>query len=155
MGLTFEDSLIIASKYCVSRERCEQDVIQYLNKKGLYDSDTIEKVVNNLREEGFLDDFRYAKAFVHDKFLLNKWGRIKIKYALKQKGIDETITEKALLEEINDAEYEQCLETLIMKKKKNLKKGNPAVLKQKIVNFAISKGYEFELVQKIVESIVK
>jgi hypothetical protein len=106
-------------------------------------------------KENFLDEKRYVNSFVRDKFKFNKWGKIKIKYELLKKNINETLVNEALDKSINQQEYLSTLKNLLLEKKKKLKNNDRNAVIQKITNFALSKGYEPQIVRSIVESIIK
>src|SRR5690554_1931940 len=107
-------------KYCSVAERSEYDVRNLLQKYHL-DSVSLTDLINLLKEEDFLNEERYVKAFIKEKFLFNKWGKIKITYALKQKKIKSALVEDLLIQEIDEDEYENSLTELLKAKKKTLK----------------------------------
>jgi len=132
--------------FCSYRERTVGEVIEKLQKFRL-GNPLIEKVVRELQEEGFLDETRYAQAFSNDKFKFNKWGRLKIRRALKQKGISEDFIERGL-DSISTEEYDSILNNLLNKKWSSISSddGNTAIKKNKVANFLIGKGFEPDLV---------
>jgi len=140
--------------YCAKTERSTLDVKLYLQKLEVNSEDIIEKIINNLKSENFINEERYIRAFINDKFKLNKWGKYKIKQSLLSKGFDENDIDKLINETINEEEYKNTLTEIIEKKKKLLKKDDTNVIKQKISKFALSKGYEPDLIKTIVESIM-
>ncbi len=143
-----------AERYCAKAERSPYDVKLFLQKRDVKSEAIITEIINRLKANNFLNEERYIKAFIHDKFKLNKWGKYKIKLALLAKGFGEEKIEKCMAETIDPNEYIDTLKNIMEKKKKTLKIGNRNILKQKISNFAVSKGYEPGLVKKIVESIM-
>ena len=140
--------------YCAKTECSTLDVKLYLQKLEVNSEDIIEKIINNLKSENFINEERYIRAFINDKFKLNKWGKYKIKQSLLSKGFDENDIDKLINETINEEEYKNTLTEIIEKKKKLLKKDDTNVIKQKISKFALSKGYEPDLIKTIVESIM-
>lgn len=114
----------------------------------------IEKIINSLIEDKFVDDNRFAKSFVREKFRFNNWGRIKITYALKQKRIPESTIILAL-EEIEEEEYLHVLETELIKKKKSIKVKNQFDLKGKLLRFGQSKGFEIEYILRVIKSLTQ
>ena len=155
MDVSFEEALKKAAAYCSKKEKCAFDVESYLRKYGINDEIHISKIIETLRTEKFIDEERYVKAFIHDKFKFNKWGKRKIRYALLAKNIKENLIDELLEKEIDFTEYKAVLKKILLEKKKSLKKIDRNVLKQKISNFALSKGYEPHLIKNIVESIMK
>ena len=143
---------IKAGDYCAYQERTQQEVRDKLYALGLH-RDEVEEVLTELIIEKFVDEERYAKAFASGKFRLNKWGRIKISYVLRQKKLSEYCIEKAL-REIDGEEYEQQIARLIDKKYNQLH-GEAYIVKNKVVQYLGGKGYELDLVWKILDSQLK
>jgi regulatory protein len=108
-----------------------------------------EWVINRLREDKFIDDDRFAKAFVRDKFGLNGWGRNKIRQALHYKGIDDARILKAL-EFIDEADYRSYLKKELSKKSASLKESNPYRKKAALFRFAAQKGFESGLIYELI-----
>jgi regulatory protein len=114
--------------------------------------DKTEKVISSLISEGFLDDERYARAFASGKFRINRWGMVKIRYELERRRIPANIIQ-AGLEEIDEEEYEKTLAELLTKKNKEIKDKEPFKRKQKLIAFAVQKGYEYDTIRRTLESI--
>jgi len=151
--ITPKQALARIRKLCSTQEKCSFYVYQKLSDWG-FENMAIEKIINSLIEDKFVDDNRFAKSFVREKFRFNNWGRIKITYALKQKRIPESTINLAL-EEIEEEEYLQVLETELIKKKKSIKAKNQFDLKGKLLRFGQSKGFEFECVMRIIERLIR
>ncbi len=145
-----KQALVKAQNLCARAEKCKADI-----RKKLYDwqisSSDVEKIIELLVQDKFIDELRYSEYFVRDKFRFNKWGRIKIAYTLKQKQVPQNIIEQALLE-INEDEYRECIKNEIIKKQKSLK--NTDKLKEKLLRFTQSRGYELEISLDIIEKII-
>lgn len=142
----FEKYLLKAQSYCSRAEKCESDVRTYLYKLHVA-SETIEKIVNSLKEDKFVDNERYARAFVSDAFKFNKWGRLKIRQALLAKGISDKIMAEPL-SEIDEAEYMSLLESLVKAKLKSVRGDDEYKVKASVFRFAYNRGFEPELVEK-------
>ncbi len=153
--MKFEEALKKAASYCAKSERCVQDVKNYLYKLDVKEEQIIEKIIETLKKEKYLDETRYTSSFIHDKFKFNKWGKIKIRYALRNKNIDDTLINEQLDKDIDNDEYISTLKELLLSKKKKLKNTDTNAVIQKISNFALSKGYEPQIIRDIVESIMK
>ena len=138
-------------KYCSSAEKCNFDVIQKIKDLGLEDSfqDDILKVLN---EEKFVDEERFTRAFCRGKFLIKKWGKIKIRIELTKKNISQTSI-KLGFEEINEEEYLQQLNNLLNRKKNSLNEKNIFLKKKKIANYLVTKGYESNLVWSLLSEL--
>lgn len=143
----FERYLSKAQAYCSRAEKCESDVRTYLYKQHV-DSETIEKIVDSLRDDKFVDNERYARAFVSDAFKFNKWGRLKIRQALLAKGISDKIMAEPL-SEIDETEYMSLLESLVQSKLKSVRGDDEYKVKASVFRFAYSRGFEPDLVEKV------
>ena len=88
----------------------------------------INKTITRLKEEDFLNEERFAKAFARGKFRINKWGKKMIIFELRKRGISETVIDSGL-SEISDEDYQKTLKELIRKKKEELK-GEKHYIKQ-------------------------
>ncbi len=135
-----------AMGYCSRAEHCVYDVSEKLRAMDA-DEACIEDVVQRLVELDFINELRYAQAFVSDKFRFNKWGKVKIAHALRQKKVASDIIQQAL-EEIDDAAYESTLLQLIATKQKK-QKGTTAQLQAAVVRFALSRGFEYEVIMRV------
>ena len=110
----------------------------------------IESIINNLVKEGFIDESRYARAFVHDKVRFAKWGKVKIGQALWQKRIPQDITDAAL-ESIEDDEYLAALKDVVKAKFRTVKGATEYERKMKTMRSVCSRGYEPALVRKLLD----
>jgi regulatory protein len=108
------------------------------------------RVMQRLISERYVDDERYARAFVKDKVRYNKWGRRKVEQALWQKHIDEDIRQR-VLDEVDDEEYLSVLRPLLKQKRKSTKANSDYELNQKLVRFAISRGFTYEIIRQCLD----
>lgn len=140
--------LIKAQKYCAYQERCQQEVRDKLYEWGLWE-DAVEEIISELINENFINEERFAVAFARGKFRIKKWGRTKIKLELKKRNISEYCIKKAL-KELGGEDYTKTLNKLLAQgiKKYPFKRGGmqEAIQNQKLVRFAVSKGFEPEMV---------
>ena len=137
-----------AWSWCAYQDRSTKQTWNRLLNSGLSEEEA-EAVLKQLQDEGFVDDERFASAYARGKFHNNHWGREKIRQGLEQNELDEKIISKAL-SEIEDAEYLSQLRKLISNKSRELQRYEEAIRKEKIYNFALSKGYEASLVFEII-----
>ena len=151
--MTDKEALQRLQNMCSRQERCTYDILRKLNEWEIPD-EKAEFVLNELISGEFVDDQRYAKAFVNDKFRFNHWGRIKIAMHLRQKDINELFINTAL-DEISDEEYEQFVKNELLKKRKTLHEKSIYHLKSKLIRFGQSKGIEFEEIMKAIGEITK
>lgn len=132
--------------YCSRSEHCVLDVLNKLYAAGLGEEES-DEIVQCLVEQGYIDEQRYANAFVNDKFRFNKWGKLKIGHALRQKKIPTSIIQVAL-ETLDEDAYSHVLLQLIEAKKKTVK-GTAAQQKAAVMRFAVSRGFELDLVLRL------
>lgn len=141
---TFEHAKQKALRYCAYQERSHQEVKNKLYELGLYSSQVDELLVY-LITEGFLNEERYAKLFAGGKFRIKQWGRIKIVHALESKGLSKNCI-RIGLKEIDEADYEQTLEKLLLAKIDEVDAENNFIVRDKVSKYAIQKGFEPDLV---------
>jgi len=140
-----------AAALCSSQEQCTGHIKAKLEEWGVGEADA-EKIVRKLREDKFLDDKRYATYYVRDKFRLNQWGKIKISYMLRQKGVEEDIVLSALDLIEDDAYLETCM-NLIRAKSSTLKEKNHFKKKGKLYRFASGRGFESDIIHRALNLI--
>ena len=148
--LTPEQALIKAQMTCVYQERCQQEMRDKLYAWGLY-PDAVENTIALLISDNYLNEERFAKAFAGGKFRIKKWGRVKIKIELKKRKISDYCIRKAM-QEIEDKDYINTLKALIAKESKKIKGGKAQVQNYKIAQYAISRGFEGDLVWDILKT---
>jgi regulatory protein len=151
--ITPEQALARIQKICSNQEKCSFDVRQKLAEWGIKE-ETIKKILDSLVKDKFVDDNRFARSFVREKFRFNKWGRVKITYSLKHKHIPESTIDLAL-KEIEEDEYLDVLENELAKKKKTIKAKNKFDLKGKLLRFGQSKGFETKYIFRIIEKLTR
>lgn len=139
-------------EYCAYQERTHQEVRNKLFSFGLYASE-VDDLITNLITEGFLNEERFAKAFVGGKFRIKHWGRIKIINALEAKGLTKNCIQSGL-REIDEQDYQESLRNLLLKKSSVLEMENVFAKRNKLASYAIQKGFEAELVWKSLKSIL-
>ncbi len=138
-----------ASQYCAYQERSQQEVRDKLYDWGLHKED-VEDCIAELIIQNFINEERYSKLYAVSKLRQNKWGKVKIKQELKLKKISPYCI-KIALDEINDSEYRSILSIILKKKAAEVKDTNKYKRMAKIASFAISKGFENELVREILK----
>jgi len=130
--------------YCAYQERSHQEVTDKLYKLGLFKNE-VNEVITRLIQEDFLNEQRFAEAFVSGKFNIKKWGKVKIKAQLKQKRISDFCIKKGM-EVIEEGDYFETLTYWIERKKREIKEEDEFKKKGKIAVFVIQKGFESGLV---------
>lgn len=147
--LTPAEVLNKAAAYCTLCERCTSEVSAKLTAWGV-PHDEQEKIITRLTDEKFIDEARYCRAFVNDKVKFNRWGRIKITAALREKHLPQEHTKEAL-ESIDEETYLQALKETIDIKRRELKGKDDFATQQKIIRHAASRGYEPALIIKAIK----
>lgn len=147
--LTKEQALQKLKHYCAYQERCHNDVKEKLYKLGVWKKEH-DEIIAALIEENYLNEERFAIAYAGGKFRINSWGRVKIKYALKQKQVSEYCIKKAL-KQINEEDYMKLLNKLAKEKYAALKADQYLVRKKKTMDYLITKGFETNLVAAALE----
>lgn len=148
--LTKEQAIQKLRQYCAYQERSHSEVKQKLWDLGVWRSEH-DEIISSLIEDDYLNEERFAKAFAGGKFRMKDWGRKKIYYGLKEKGVGDYIIKRAM-KEIDDETYRKTLRELAEKKYNSLKGEQHLVRKKKTVDYLLQKGYEPELVTAVVNS---
>ena len=127
--------------YCAQAEHCRAEVAEKLQRWGIA-YEAIDRIADRLTQEGYIDEERYCRAFVRDKYRLDKWGRAKIIQALQLKKMAPTFYLPILNEVINREEYISILRGLLSSKRKSVHAEDEAQLREKLIRFALSRGFE-------------
>ena len=123
-----------AARYCAGAEHCTADVTQLLERLGATGVQ-IDEVIGILKEQKYIDEQRYCRAFVHDKVAFQGWGRMKIVMGLRAKRLPEAAIQEAL-EDIDEKIYASN-----MRKAMHSKRGQD---RQKVMRFMLQRGYTFD-----------
>jgi regulatory protein len=140
-------ALAKAEAFCAYQERSQQEVRNRLYEWGLW-KDAVEDIIAKLILENYINEERFSKVFAGGKFRIKKWGRIKIRMALMQHNITEYCMKKAM-QEIDERDYIKTLRTILKKKLTEIKMNDTLKKNYKAGQYAISRGYEPELVWQI------
>ena len=146
--LTPGEALNKAAAYCTLCERCISEVSAKLTTWGVPYA-LQEEIISRLIEEKFIDETRYCRAFVNDKVRFNRWGRLKITAALREKRLPQEYIKEAM-ENIDEDAYLQSLQETIDIKHRELKGKDDFATQQKIIRHAASRGYEPSLIIKAI-----
>jgi len=143
-GQSFEK----AKYYCAYQARCHSEVKEKLYSFGLYKKD-VEELLSKLIEENYLNEERFAIQFANGRFRIKQWGKVKIKYELKQKQVSEYCIKKALAS-INEKEYLKTVQKLFVAKQQTLKsEKNIFIKKKKIQEYLLQKGFETAIINNL------
>ena len=136
--------------YCVYQDRCHQEVEKKLEEYQLI-PEAKEKILLHLFQENFLNEERFSKSFARGKFRIKKYGKQRIVKELKYRGIS-AYNIKTALKEIDDDEYLITANLLVEKKEASLNESNLIIKRKKITDYMLRKGYEFNLIQEIINN---
>ena len=150
--MTEQEAFTKIQKLCSQQEKCIQDVKLKLTSWKI-EPGAADKIIKLLIEQKFIDETRYAKSFVNDKFRFNKWGKAKIAYNLRQKKIDKTLIDKTL-ETIDAEDYIATITELLQKKRKTIRDSDLLTIRHKLVKFAYSKGFDYEAILQAVQAVL-
>ena len=143
---TEQEAYLQLAALCAQAEHCQHEMLEKMRRWELPEEEQA-RVMQRLISERYVDDERYARAFVKDKVRYNKWGRRKVEQALWQKHIDEDIRQQ-VLDEVDDDEYLSVLKPLLQQKRRSTKAANDYELNQKLMRFALSRGFTFDIIRQ-------
>jgi regulatory protein len=144
--ITFSQALSKARSFCAYQERCHQEVREKLRQWG-FSGEVVEDTLVALIKDNYLNEERFALLFAGGKFRIKKWGRIKIKLELEKRRISTYCINQAL-KAIEEIPYLQTLDKILRDRSLTAKDSSPLKHSYAIGQYAISKGFEPELVWK-------
>ena len=144
--ITEQEAYLQLAALCAQAEHCQQEMRDKMRRWEL-DETVQNRIIDRLIKERYVDDERYARAFVKDKIRYNKWGRRKVQQGLWQKRIDADIQQR-VLDEIDEKEYLDILRPLLKQKRKNIKAESDYELNQKLIRFALGRGFGFDIIRQ-------
>ncbi|GGF32247.1 regulatory protein RecX [Echinicola rosea] len=149
--LTLGQAKVKIAAFCAYQERSQQEVRDKLYSYGLY-QDEVEELISVMITENFLNEERFAEAYVRGKFHLKKWGRLKIEQGLKQHRLSANCMRLGM-KEIDPDEYWKELLGLAEKKWATTQENDLFKKKAKIHRFLISRGFEYDLVSNALQEV--
>ena len=144
--MTEQEAYLQLAALCAQAEHCQQEMRDKMRRWEL-DEIVQNRIIDRLIKERYIDDERYARAFVKDKIRYNKWGRRKVQQTLWQKHIDADVQQQ-VLDEIDEKEYLDILRPLLKQKRKSIKAESDYELNQKLVRFALGRGFGFDIIRQ-------
>ena len=147
--MTEQEAFLQLAALCAQAEHCEQEMRDKLKRWGI-DESVQNRIIERLVRERYIDNERYARAFVKDKIRYNKWGRRKVQQALWLKRIDKDIQQR-VLDEIDDNEYLSVLRPLLKQKRKTVRAESDYELNRKLVRFALGRGFTFDIIRQCLD----
>ncbi len=145
-----KEALARLSAYCSVAERCRADVEEKLFRWGL-DSDAVESIVLALEKDRFLDEKRYCCAFIRDKYLFARWGKVKIGQALRAKHIASDVYAPLLDEVVEEGDYLSGLRALLASKRRSIRAANTREMEGKLIRFALGRGFEMDDIRRCMD----
>lgn len=148
---TEQELLLKLSARCATTEYCRFDIVQKAVATGV-SPEVAQRVADRLADENFINEERFVKAFVHDKFELQGWGKAKISAALRQKRISSQVISTAL-EAIDPDAYCEKLKLVLSSKNRLIRAVDRQERTRKLASFAASRGFEIHLVLDTIDEI--
>ena len=143
------EAYLTLTALCAQAEHCQWEMLEKMRRWEVSE-EAQARVMQRLVKEKYVDDERYAEAFVKDKIRYNKWGRRKVDQGLWQKHIDADIR-KRVLDEVDDDEYLSVLRPLLKQKRKTTKANSDYELNQKLMRFALGRGFTFDIIRQCID----
>ena len=147
--MTYEMALQRLTALCASAEHCEYEMMEKMRKWEVEESDR-ERIMEYLRQAKFVDDERYARAFVKDKVRYNKWGRRKVEQGLWAKHIPEDIRQR-VLDQVDDSLYKSVLTDLLKSKRRSNKADHDYEMNRKLIKYALSRGFDYSIIRQCLD----
>ena len=146
---TGQQAYLKLTALCARSEHCQQEMLEKMRQWGVSQEEQAQ-VMARLVSERYVDDERFARAFVSDKIRYNKWGRHKVEQALWLKRIDKAIAAQ-VLDEVDDAEYVSVLRPLLKQKRRSTKAASEYELTMKLIKFALSRGFTMDIIKQCID----
>ena len=134
---------------CARSEHCQHEMLEKMRQWGV-DEEAQARVMARLVSEKYVDDERYAQAFVRDKVTYNKWGRRKVEQALWMKHIDSETSQRAL-DAVDDETYVGILRPMLRQKRRSTKAASEYELTMKLIKFAMSRGFTMDIIRQCID----
>ncbi len=146
---TEQEAYLTLTSLCANAEHCQWEMLEKMRRWELSE-DAQARIINRLVDERYIDDERFARAFVKDKVRYNKWGRRKVEQALWQKHIDEAIRQ-LVLDEVDEDEYIRVLRPMLQQKRRSVKAATDYELNGKLIKFALSRGFTMDIIKQCMD----
>lgn len=147
--ITETEALNRVAAYCSAAEHCRAEIAEKLQRWGIA-YDAIERILDRLEQDKYIDEERFCRAFINDKYRFAKWGKLKIGQALQLKKIS-SMTYRPFLNEIDEEEYLSILHDLLNSKRKSVRAENEYELNGKLMRFAFSRGFEMKDIRRCID----
>ena len=147
--ITAEKAMERLEALCVRSEHCEDELRRKLYRWGLSGADA-EHIIESLRDRRYVDDERFARAYVRDKLRFSRWGRVKIRMGLMAKRVCGATIAAALAEEIAEEEYEEILISVLKMKMRSIEDAAGYEGRTRLFRFGVSRGFEPGMVSDVI-----
>jgi regulatory protein len=147
--VTEQGAYLQLAQLCARSEHCRHELLEKMRRWEMTD-EARARVIERLVAERYVDDERYARAFVHDKIHYNKWGRRKVEQALWMKRVDDDIRQR-VLDEVDDADYISVLRPLLKQKRRSTKAASDYEQNRLLVRFALSRGFTYDIIRQCID----
>jgi len=147
--VTEQGAYLQLAQLCARSEHCRHELLEKMRRWEMTD-EARARVIERLVAERYVDDERYARAFVHDKIHYNKWGRRKVEQALWMKRVDDDIRQR-VLDEVDDANYISVLRPLLKQKRRSTKAASDYEQNRLLVRFALSRGFTYDIIRQCID----
>lgn len=145
---TVQEAFSRLSALCARGEHCQHDMLEKMRQWAV-DDEVQARVMERLVKERYVDDRRYADAFVREKVRFNQWGRRKVEQALWMKHIDGDTAREAL-DTISDEEYVDILRPLLRQRRRSIKAQSDYELNMKLMKWAVGRGFTMDIIRQCI-----
>lgn len=145
-----KEVLLKLTALCARGEHCQHDMLEKMSRWGVDEAIQVS-IMAYLTENHYIDDERYARAYVNDKIKYNHWGRRKVEQGLWQKHIDPSL-QKRVLDDIDDSLYVEILRPLLQQKRRTTRANNDYELNQKLMKFALARGFTYDIIRQCIDT---
>ncbi|MBR6964656.1 MAG: RecX family transcriptional regulator [Prevotella sp.] len=145
-----KEVLLKLTALCARGEHCQHDMLEKMSRWGV-DNAIQASVMAYLTDHHYVDDERYARAYVNDKIKYNHWGRRKVEQGLWQKHIDPSLQQR-VLDDIDDSLYVEILRPLLQQKRRTTRADSDYELNQKLMKFALSRGFTYDIIRQCIDT---
>ena len=136
------------AELCARGEHCQHELTEKMRKWHIEDT-AQARIMERLIKEQYVDDERFARAFVNDKIKYNRWGRRKVEQALWLKHIDDNIAQR-VLDDINDDTYTAILRPMLKQKRRSVTAKNDYERDMKLVKWALGRGFTIDIIRQCI-----
>ena len=150
--LSYEQALSRAASLCSTSEHCTGEMEEKLRKWGL-ENNEIERALEYLVDEKYIDNLRFSRAYCLDKLRYNHWGRIKIQQMLHHLGLSSQEIQEGL-SAIEENEYKEILLTVANAKLRTLHDEDAFTRQGKLIRHLLSRGFEMDFIMKHLPSVL-